>query len=81
MSVALDLPLEHFDRLFQLRVTLPKRTPAGQPFVRGQTGEPAFVDALAGHKTTRQWFGITAYAQICIGDSSRVFRKTCANGW
>jgi hypothetical protein len=47
MSVALDFPLEHFDRLFQLRVTLPKRAPAGQPFVRGQTGEPACVDALA----------------------------------
>ena len=48
MSVARDLPREPFDLLFQLRVTLRKRTPAGQPFARGQTGEPAFVDALAG---------------------------------
>ena len=48
MSVALDLPLEHFDRLFQLRMALPKRAPAVQPFVRGQTGVPAVVDALAG---------------------------------
>ena len=47
MSVALDLPLEHFDRFFQLRVTLPKRASAGQPFVRGQTGAPAFVNAPA----------------------------------
>jgi hypothetical protein len=29
-------------------MTLPKRAPVGQPSVKGQTGEPAFVDALAG---------------------------------
>jgi hypothetical protein len=29
--------------------------------------------------STRQWFGITAYALIRIGDSSRASPKTCAN--
>ena len=35
----------------------------------------------SGHKSRCQWFGITVYAQIRIGDSSRLSRNTCANAW